>query len=730
MWRFPRNGGMARESAVRTDRLGRMVQESAARADKLEEDLSSLTRTVKHFMETEKTGGADGTPGLKEPNSRGRGEPAEKLVTFADRGEETSLRSDRNYYSRPGGAPDNHSTVNVDAEVQQKKDVHSIRGALEGLLSSHNTAATGQRNLNHNVRSLAKPNKAEERRPAGVGPAFTPNSVDWGNYSGQKLSTPWSITEDLPTSLRQSTRNTNHKEVGASCGLAGGQPGRGASFGRNILLPLPQETTNPGLSPAAVPTPTPPELIEQWKQECYSQGLMEGIGMMRKEMLPTNPQTVSGDNVTPAWTTGAGSPLNPVANPAAGGSQPRSPGRKGRKRNGRRRRRDRGASGFNNGGSQSDSDGSDTSGGSPSPGPYSRRMAPPRMDIEPLDNKAAFNGTHWKGFICLLEELASENNWNETVKLRRFRKALKGPASDFFSTLPPSARRDYNLLKTRFQQHYAPKELPIVARWKALSANQRADETIYEFKVRVDELLQNATENTDETLGMEVFLKGLLDKDLALVAFQQNPNTLEDAYRAVTSMVSLRKGLGAARKTSRLVKLDDSDDENTSLLRTVREMTVAFQRMGERTSGNKTPDNVSQGRMSPKRGCFNCGQGGHFKAECQSPNRLCYNCGSSSHFQRDCMVPRKCHACGSQSHYIKDCPRYDSRNDHQRGTGYSPRGSSYRTSPRNSPSRGGYRPSYQPSGGSPSTGRYQPGTRSYQSWRDSPRGGAASATVQ
>ena len=285
--------------------------------------------------------------------------------------------------------------------------------------------------------------------------------------------------------------------MGASCGLAGDRPGRGwnqhqgALFGaKNPLLLLPQETANLRLSPATVPMPTPPQLIEQWKQEGYSQGLMEVISMTRKEMLPTNPQTVSGDNVTSAWTTGAGSPLNPVANSTAGGSQPRSPGRKGRKRNGRRRRQDRGASGFSNGGSQSDSDGSCTSGGSPSPGPYSRRMALPRTNIEPLDNKAAFNGTHWKGFICLLEELAAENNWNETVKLSRFCKALKGPASDFFSTLPPSTRRDYKLLKTRFQQHYEPKELPIVARWKALSANQRADETIYEFKVRVDELLQ------------------------------------------------------------------------------------------------------------------------------------------------------------------------------------------------------------------------------------------------
>ena len=126
---------MAQESVATTDKLDRMVQESAARTDKLREDVSSLTRTVKHLMETEKAGGADRTYGLKEPNSHGRGEPAEKMVTFAERGEETTLRGERNYYPCPGGASGNLPTVDVDAEVQPKKDVHSIGGALGGSLT-------------------------------------------------------------------------------------------------------------------------------------------------------------------------------------------------------------------------------------------------------------------------------------------------------------------------------------------------------------------------------------------------------------------------------------------------------------------------------------------------------------------------------------------------------------------------------------------------------------------
>ena len=522
--------------------------------------------------------------------------------------------------------------------------------------------------------------------------------------------------------------------MGASYGLAGVQPSpvldqhQGASpYIRENPLLL-QQTGGQGTGrlglysgpcPEVIATSTPPQSIEQWKQEGYSQGLMEGISMTRKEIAQMNPQASRGGDDTYARTTGAGIPLTPAAGSTTGGSQD-SPGRRGRKGNGRRRRREQDTHSFLSMGGQSDSDGSDTAGSLPSPVPYARRSGPLRTNIDPPDNKATFNGTHWKGFICLLEEQAAEYGWDKDVKLSRFRKALKGPAADFFSTLPQATRRDYNLLKTRFQRHYEPKELPLVARWEALLASQRVDETIYEFKVRVDELLQKASENPEQTIGHEIFLKGLLDRDLALVAFQQNPATLEDAYQAVTSMVSLRKGLGAPRKSSRSVKLDDSDDEKASILRAVREMTVAFQRSSEQASGSKNPNNVQQSRTPPRRGCFNCGQGGHMRNECTSPGRLCYNCGGLNHLQRDCTVPPKCHACGGQGHYIRDCPRRDDRYDQQKGMRYSPSRGGYRAPLGGSPMRSGYGPSYQQQGGSP--GRYYNSAGSYQSWRGSPRG--------
>ena len=331
-----------------------------------------------------------------------------------------------------------------------------------------------------------------------------------------------------------------------------------------------------------------------------------------------------------------------------------------------------------------------------------------------------FNGTHWKGFICLLECLAAEGRWTDEDKVSKLRKSLKGPASDFFSTLPQSVRSDYKLLKDRFQQHYDPSDLPLVTRWEALGARQRGDETLYEFKMRVDELVMRAYENPDDSIGVEIFLKGLPDQDMAFMAFQQKPKTLNEAYQSVKSMSALRKGLGAARRTTRSMYAEDSVEEDSKVLRAVREMTTAMSAAIQQASGQWESRKQPLQRTSPNRGCFNCGHPGHFKSNCPSPNRLCYNCGASNHLKKDCKSPAKgCYGCGNMSHYIRDCPHQTTYQQDNRHRNLSPRAnypSQYsRVEPTKSPPR--------------QTGSNSPSRMQNTSYRNHQAGGLGSPSV-
>ncbi|KAJ5659655.1 hypothetical protein N7507_006106, partial [Penicillium longicatenatum] len=77
------------------------------------------------------------------------------------------------------------------------------------------------------------------------------------------------------------------------------------------------------------------------------------------------------------------------------------------------------------------------------------------------------------------------------------------------------------------------------------------------------------------------------------------------------------------------------------------------------------PNEVPEYSTYPQetRGCFNCGQEGHSKAECTEPRKFtgaCFNCGEEGHSKAECTKPRvfkgTCHICDKEGHPAANCP--------------------------------------------------------------------------
>ncbi|CAC5400387.1 unnamed protein product [Mytilus coruscus] len=94
---------------------------------------------------------------------------------------------------------------------------------------------------------------------------------------------------------------------------------------------------------------------------------------------------------------------------------------------------------------------------------------------------------------------------------------------------------------------------------------QFVDESIEEFAERIQELATdgylNTPENVVDTIAVDAFLKGCIDKKAALFAMEKDPNTMDQALRYVKSSIHNQKILLGYRKPEikRVQLYDDSE---------------------------------------------------------------------------------------------------------------------------------------------------------------------------
>ena len=238
-----------------------------------------------------------------------------------------------------------------------------------------------------------------------------------------------------------------------------------------------------------------------------------------------------------------------------------------------------------------------------------------------------FNGKHWEGFIAVFEETAELHEWSATEKFQHFFRCLKGEAADFYARLSKAKRRNYGKIIKEFSRHFNPAVLPFTARWEAIGSQQREDESLYDYKCRIQELLRKASSNSSEptdNMGVEIFLRGMKDKEASILVAQKQPRRLNSAYSMAKSAIALREGLGSERKVVRRIADVDSDLDDKQ-----EKFQARFDEMGYLIR------NLVVDRKGPR--CFNCNSEAHFIRDCPHPRspRQNYNSGNNGYSPRN-----------------------------------------------------------------------------------------------
>ena len=278
--------------------------------------------------------------------------------------------------------------------------------------------------------------------------------------------------------------------------------------------------------------------------------------------------------------------------------------------------------------------------------------------------KMSFSGEGWRGFISQFETVADRCRWQEQEKLDNFSMCLTREAAEYFSILPETKKSSFFEMKQKFEEFFDKTEPASAIRWEILNIEQREDEPLEKYFARLQSLVMRAYPDSsqneqDNTLFIEVFLKGCREKGAVLSICDKKPKNLEEAYKYVKSASQYRKAVlgkkGQSKKVHRIqaAKWTSSSNSSEDLDRTIEQRPLvrnvqSKQKQAPQPKHDEKPSveaevhelksmfgkvlnllqnqTNSQGYRSPPRnqGCFECGSPSHFVRQCPrrrgSPN--------------------------------------------------------------------------------------------------------------
>ncbi|CAG2207208.1 unnamed protein product [Mytilus edulis] len=234
----------------------------------------------------------------------------------------------------------------------------------------------------------------------------------------------------------------------------------------------------------------------------------------------------------------------------------------------------------------------------------------------------------------------------------------------FLPQCQSQSRKDIKLFVKKMEDRFGRKDLPHVIRRQLQDLRQLPEEPLDEYAERTQDLATDGFPGTPDDfiqiVATDAFLKGCMDKKAALTAMDKDPDSLDKALKYVKSAVTNQKVILGNKKpevkrvtfheTETDVYDSHGDHESTSvraLYRKGASDTDVISRFESRlkkteedvqdtkTSIKQILDILKRGNSTNRFGqpqrlsspgspirdnkCFNCGEEGHFIAQCEKP---------------------------------------------------------------------------------------------------------------
>ncbi|CAC5372749.1 unnamed protein product [Mytilus coruscus] len=272
----------------------------------------------------------------------------------------------------------------------------------------------------------------------------------------------------------------------------------------------------------------------------------------------------------------------------------------------------------------------------------------------------------WRPYLVQFNHIANRYNWTNQDRLDKLIECLRDRALKFFTTMPKSVQEEYQAVCKKMEDRFGRKDLPHVIRRQLQDLRQLPEEPLDEYAERTQDLATDGFPGTPDDfiqiVATDAFLKGCMDKKAALTAMDKDPDSLDKALKYVKSAVTNQKVILGNKKPevkrvtfhetetdmynshgdhesttsvralyrkgtsdtdvisqleSRLKKTEEDVQETKSSIKQILDIL----KRGNSTNRFGQSQRLSSPGRSPIRDnkCFNCGEEGHFIAQCEKP---------------------------------------------------------------------------------------------------------------
>ena len=241
----------------------------------------------------------------------------------------------------------------------------------------------------------------------------------------------------------------------------------------------------------------------------------------------------------------------------------------------------------------------------------------------------------WKRFRLA----ATAKQWQEEKQLQILPTLLRGNLVEYYMDLSEEEKKSLEGLKQALERKAGIKKDPLVAAKYFNSRHQDDRERVVDYATQLRKAFKEAypDENVGSAVLLQTFLSGLRPSIARQVVLKGRPTTMDKAIEeAVTVEEALRFGgtNSAEEVPVHAVHSKDSGAEIEQLKMMLERMSQRFETFEQQLKGldtgmaTKVEDNMKRKVGSPSggqyrgnwkkntRGCFLCGEEGHWKREC------------------------------------------------------------------------------------------------------------------